>query len=577
MYFKYHSARLPPNPIVVCLHGFLQEMHDCLAVPEILHLICEHLQGTPTLMWLACTCRAFKEPALDNLWYHLKNITPLVQCLSPDAWNGRGINRTLRSTGVGFARPLTPSDVATVRKYHHRIQRLTFNSSHVEVAVLQVFSFLFADGFLPNLKHLTWEAEDDDVLPYLPLFLNKKLESVDILVQDPDMTYVSLINGLSIMLSPPAVHRLALRTKNVPEPDYLLPLSSSLGVWSSVRDLSIPGLTVEGLVHIAKMPHLRSLAVGWHIGDIDLGALDHVEAPFPSLVSVSFTAFPKVVNKLLPHFRFTKIEQLTFGYGGNELGDYYTRPHLQQCMATLEDYHYPCSLKKICISYPWVICRLGFTDVISPLLSFRALEQVRVVLENTLEVSVENAAKMAEAWPNITVLHIASNGHGTPLTKLSSLVLLAQRCSGLRRLALKFDATDADTRTTLLEAMNNSDLGPPNPNLKYLEVGESLISHKEFVAMLLWELFPNLERIRSRASINQDGLLYHSRWKRVGQVLLPLLRMAKRRGEQGMGVGWSGVSTQFEDRRLKSWWSEDDSGRRSDGDRTDEYEESDDD
>ncbi|KAF8547266.1 hypothetical protein OG21DRAFT_1425191, partial [Imleria badia] len=39
---------------------------------------------TSTLAALAQTCRTFKEPALDELWGTLDDLTPLAQCL-PEA------------------------------------------------------------------------------------------------------------------------------------------------------------------------------------------------------------------------------------------------------------------------------------------------------------------------------------------------------------------------------------------------------------------------------------------------------------------------------------------------------------
>ena len=67
-------------------------MHRALFIEEILHGIFSHcypersnlvsvlVQGYPPddLGALACTCQAFKEPALDMLWMELKNPTPLA-------------------------------------------------------------------------------------------------------------------------------------------------------------------------------------------------------------------------------------------------------------------------------------------------------------------------------------------------------------------------------------------------------------------------------------------------------------------------------------------------------------------
>lgn len=57
-----------------------------LQCPELLRLICEQI-GTDdkrTLSWFCLTCKGFVEPALDELWYKLDNLDPLVRCMDND-------------------------------------------------------------------------------------------------------------------------------------------------------------------------------------------------------------------------------------------------------------------------------------------------------------------------------------------------------------------------------------------------------------------------------------------------------------------------------------------------------------
>lgn len=63
-------------------------MHHCLAIAEIQHLIFEIIreEDYPFLATLAHTCRAFKESALNSLWYELSGISPLFRCLPQEAW-----------------------------------------------------------------------------------------------------------------------------------------------------------------------------------------------------------------------------------------------------------------------------------------------------------------------------------------------------------------------------------------------------------------------------------------------------------------------------------------------------------
>lgn len=64
-------------------------MHRCLHINEILELIAAHLcnegQCPGSLASMALACRAFYEPATNQLWSRLRGLKPLVQCLPPDA------------------------------------------------------------------------------------------------------------------------------------------------------------------------------------------------------------------------------------------------------------------------------------------------------------------------------------------------------------------------------------------------------------------------------------------------------------------------------------------------------------
>ena len=63
----------------------LQALH----IAEIASDICKHSSNT-TLATLARTCKAFKDPALQELWRVLPNPIPLVQCFPPHVWTVEG-------------------------------------------------------------------------------------------------------------------------------------------------------------------------------------------------------------------------------------------------------------------------------------------------------------------------------------------------------------------------------------------------------------------------------------------------------------------------------------------------------
>lgn len=64
-------------------------MHRCLHIHEVLELIVTYLYNEGrcprSLASMAVACRAFYEPATNQLWSRLRGMKPLIQCLPPDA------------------------------------------------------------------------------------------------------------------------------------------------------------------------------------------------------------------------------------------------------------------------------------------------------------------------------------------------------------------------------------------------------------------------------------------------------------------------------------------------------------
>ncbi|KAH6874252.1 hypothetical protein BKA70DRAFT_1086362, partial [Coprinopsis sp. MPI-PUGE-AT-0042] len=54
-------------------------MHRCLEIPELFRWICKYFSDHKgSLATLATTCRALRDPALDELWYDTRGLFPLL-------------------------------------------------------------------------------------------------------------------------------------------------------------------------------------------------------------------------------------------------------------------------------------------------------------------------------------------------------------------------------------------------------------------------------------------------------------------------------------------------------------------
>ena len=68
-------------------------MHPCLSVDEILRLLARILarsEAKTTVVTLACCCKTFEEPMLDELWRAQERLIPLLKCFPQDVWMREG-------------------------------------------------------------------------------------------------------------------------------------------------------------------------------------------------------------------------------------------------------------------------------------------------------------------------------------------------------------------------------------------------------------------------------------------------------------------------------------------------------
>ena len=85
-------------------------MHPCLSVDEILRLLARVLvasEANATVVALACCCKTFEEPMLDELWRVQDRLNPLLKCFPQDVWMEEG--ETFVSPPTVFVSPRTKS------------------------------------------------------------------------------------------------------------------------------------------------------------------------------------------------------------------------------------------------------------------------------------------------------------------------------------------------------------------------------------------------------------------------------------------------------------------------------------
>ena len=69
----------------------LVSMHPCLSIDEIVRRVAYELiaaKGQAAAVALACCCKTFEDPVLDELWETQEGLLPLLRSFPGDIWNG---------------------------------------------------------------------------------------------------------------------------------------------------------------------------------------------------------------------------------------------------------------------------------------------------------------------------------------------------------------------------------------------------------------------------------------------------------------------------------------------------------
>ena len=167
-------------------------MHSYLGVDKILELVVRELvasEAKGTAVSLACCCRNFEGPVLDQLWETQDRIIPLLKCLPQEVWKEEQENFvsqliTLHSLDLKIHLKVSPKNPTTVEwasflKYTRRMRILEVDPWALASEILLSLQLRTANGqFLPRLQSFKCKGADEDNIPFFPLFLSPATTSV---------------------------------------------------------------------------------------------------------------------------------------------------------------------------------------------------------------------------------------------------------------------------------------------------------------------------------------------------------------------------------------------------------------
>ncbi|KAJ7666767.1 hypothetical protein DFH06DRAFT_1469958 [Mycena polygramma] len=434
-------------------------MHRALAVPEIVGLIFDHLEGVYLALnrrqdfaALARTCKSFHDPALDVLWKRQNTLTYILKCLPSDVWEETHDADLPQLPAVRFIKTPKPADWNRPLNYTHRIRALTlipasdgrthdFPTSDVLATIERCFP---RGNFFPNLQDLFWSQGSTDTFHYIRLFVGPKISraSLRIPANTADMSPLSLLRYSELQ-------SLTLKFSS----GGTSPRTSSNLVLelAQIQFLSIGGLDRAAVDHLSRLPHLKSLDLSkTDVQDlVQLPDSFSQYHPFPALRSLTLddltVEFSTALINMMCDCRlkdfclFTDILSLqtTMGHLYTALAGHLSHTTLHSIwMSELRDELTPPPVGTIA---SYVITG----RILSPLFAFKNLTSIYLTGPVGFDIDDTAAWDMARAWPKIKSLTLNSSTalhHPSSMT-LHGLRAFATHCTELCRLAITVDAS----------------------------------------------------------------------------------------------------------------------------------------
>ncbi|KAF7324124.1 hypothetical protein MKEN_00634800 [Mycena kentingensis (nom. inval.)] len=415
-------------------------MHHALEIAEVLRLICDEarlsgIQGG--LASLAQASSAFRETALDALWYEQTTLVNLLKLLPEGTWTWEEapspVHFRYTIHFISFTRRLTGDDLAML---------------------------LNITNLFPNLRLLVWRATltNEYAIRFLvTLTRGPRLFSVSFPCPSNDADFASPLLGIAPRLQSFQICGF------YPEATTSV---SAANVVLSLRD--IEALTISHIPRAAVLHLGRLRALQWLALRIpsDFGLLPERSMPFPDLRVLDLSvddpkwhetltrpiADPRIVPAFLRACHSLELESFVVHLRIEDAD------RADEIIETLGDRCSPQYLETLAITFVrHSLLPARPAPVVRPLLRFVHLRDVTLDLSGGIDVDDELLVDLAAAWPCIETLHLGpvddaesiAYGHRdgpdelppVPRASLRGLHAFAQRCLCLQTLTLSVDTT----------------------------------------------------------------------------------------------------------------------------------------
>ncbi|KAL0575182.1 hypothetical protein V5O48_006776 [Marasmius crinis-equi] len=482
-------------------------MHQALLIDEIVQVVFDSCLdfGSGTLTRVARTCKAWRDPALDRLWYRLTDVTPLLQ-LVPGVFQVNGV--------YVFESPVSP-DLRILRLYaprvKHVVQRRNVQLHPHLSSILSSVDGLFTQLVTVQLSLVNCHSLCSILGP------GTALKSLDMdLGFHPGAFENSNSAACNYLAYLPSLRSLSLRGSGSEA------LNRAIAATSQLHSLSLrlsTSLNVETIAAISTFPELVHLEVhASHIRAADLAnslrSSNHDDGVFfPSLQSLNIRSSTSLAGAILQKLQSTGLRTIYLDVEPvaqtddawitlfnimkdrtPNLHDFTIDHHIDTEDPGLDSHagHANLNDNNDATTSQNDLEKLLRFELLHPLSSLRDLQ--RIVFDTTPPIMVrdEDLEKLGSQWPKLAHLDLGSvptvDPRWAPKVTLEGLASLSTKPTNLRNLIIPIDPSSSLSPNTAKPLV-------PRNTLRNITI--STLSPPDTVAMAscLANLFPFIEHV----------------------------------------------------------------------------------
>lgn len=382
---------------------------------------------------------------------------------------------------------------------------------------------------LPRLQQLTWSVKNDDIYPYILLFLSPGIRDLRVfIVAKEDASLRMRFSLLTSLVSHcPSIQSIVLDAENDAQPNQPLVSWGNLfsgraatacapfSNWTGLEHLTLTHINLGPLVNaIAELPALTSLELeSCRIGDTQF---PRNTPNFPVLKDlVMYGCDMDSCLHVLKCMSSTPLVSINLYITGTA-----QEPQWTGLINGLQNgvLHHTLTTFSISANFGRRPVTLFF-QTISPLLRFQHIHLFAVYGYYSLEVSDDDVACIAKAWSQLQTFTIKPTRPVPTRLTSHALISFAKHCPELESLTLTINAAPVDDYEEKLgDGMCR--------RLRELHVNDSPVDNPARIAAFISDIFPEVRKIIVSVP-NEDPEGKKHKWEEV-ERLIPIFAAVRK-------------------------------------------------